>query len=117
MTTNTLQDSTFETFESFPSADGHKYTSINSSVQIITEEATDLGPGFVEAEAVIEIAYGGSVVSVPFRTIAPLGEDGSVQQPWDLVAHAEALKDLKFLKEKVDEFYAEALAALAEFPV
>lgn len=116
MTNTTLQDSTFETFESFPSAEGHKYTSIASSVQIFTEDA-DLVPGFVEAEAVIEFAHGGSVVSIPFRTCAPVGQQGDVQQPFDVTAHASALADLKFLKEKVDEFYTEALAAFSEFPV
>lgn len=107
-----LQDSTFETFESFPSAEGHKYTSVASSVQIMNDP--DLG--FVEAEAVIEIAYGGSVVSIPFRTIAGI-EEGKVTPPWDANEHASALADLKFLKEKVDEFYTEAVAAFAEFPV
>lgn len=111
----TLQDSTFDNFESFPSADGHRFTAISTMVQVLNDpEVYFDGTTYVEAEAVIEIAFGGSVVSIPFRTIASRNTDGTVNA--NAEEHAEALADLKFLKEKVDEFYTEAVRAFAEFP-
>lgn len=109
---NPIQPSTFADFGSFPSAEGHRYTSVSTSVAVI--EDPDF-PQFVEMEALIEIAFGGSVVGVPFRTYGSI-ENGTVTVG-DPDGQRLAMADLEFLKEKFDEFYTEAKRAFSEFPV
>lgn len=106
--TTHLQNSTYNEFGTFPSAEGHPYTSVNRSVQVIVESYGSKPSTDVEVEAVFEIAFGGSLVSIPFRAMSV---DGEVFE-----SKAAALADLKFLKEAFDEWHSEARRAFDEFP-
>lgn len=105
--TTSLQNSTYSEFGTFPSAEGHPYTSVNRSVSVIVESDPHDGTD-IEIEAVFEIAYGGSLVSIPFRAAQYFGDV--------MESKKAALADLRFFKEAVDEWYTEAIRAFDEFP-